>query len=457
MRSILKTPQVGRLFVFSITARLPLAMLSIGLVVHIQRLTGSFAAAGLTTAAYAVCEGLGGPVLGRLVDRGAQTLVLLASAAVCAALLFVIAIVPAATPRLLLIALAGGIGLTTPPVAACLRSQLPALLPDGDRLQAGYALETSLAELTWVAGPPLMLGVGALWSTGAALASFGLVLLLATGGFAMQPASRAWRPEPVGERRRGGSLRSPAMRTLTLTLLCFGVLLGADEVAVTVSAKALEGSTAAAAPLFALWGAGSLLGGLIVTKLGGGARSALGLILWLTALTVGHLLLIGAASSAITLAAALLIAGATIAPTEASVYGMVEGIAPKGTVTEAFAWLATAIAVGSALGAAGAGALADQGGPTAAYLLGAGAGALAALIALARAATATATATASASATATATATASADFEAGGHDLLDVLPGPLAALDDRLGVGERDAQLVRSGLQPSQPQLEGCR
>jgi hypothetical protein len=36
MRTILKTPQVGRLFAFSITARLPLAMLSVGLVVHIS-------------------------------------------------------------------------------------------------------------------------------------------------------------------------------------------------------------------------------------------------------------------------------------------------------------------------------------------------------------------------------------------------------------------------------------
>jgi MFS family permease len=445
MSSILKTPQVGRLFVFSIAARLPLAMLSVGLVVHIQRLTGSFAAAGLTTAAYAVCEGIGGPVLGRLVDRGAQTLVLVVSAAVCAALLFVIAIVPATTPRMLLVALAGGIGLTTPPVAACLRSQLPALLPDGDRLKAGYALETSLAELTWVAGPPLMLGVGALWSTGAALALFGLVLLFSTVGFATQPAARAWRPEPAAERRRGGSLRSPAMRTLTLILLCFGILLGADEVAVTVSAKALEGSTAAAAPLFALWGAGSLVGGLIVTKLGGGARSTLGLVLWLSALTVGHLLLIPAAGSAVALAAVLLLAGATIAPTEASVYGMVDGVAPRGTVTEAFAWLATAIAVGSALGAAGAGALAEQAGPAAAYVLGAGATALATLIALAR------------TATATATATASADFEPGDHDLLDGLPRPLTALDDRFGIGELDAELVRSGHQPSQPQLQGRR
>jgi predicted MFS family arabinose efflux permease len=384
MLSILNSPQVRRLFVLSITARLPLAMLSVGLVVHIQQLTGSFAAAGLTTAAYAVCEGIGGPVLGRIVDRGAQTPVLVLSSAICASLLLAIGIAPSTTPLVLLVALAGGIGLATPPVGACLRSQLPTLLSGDDSLQAGYALETSLAELAWVAGPPLMLGVGALWSTGAALALFGLVLLLATVGYAAQPASRAWHPHPEIERVRGGSLRSPAMRSLTLVLLCFGVLLGADEVAVTVSAKALEGSTSAAAPLFALWGAGSLIGGLIVTRLGGGARSAVGLVLWLGALTVGHLALIPAAGSSLALATVLLIAGTTIAPTEASVYGMVEQVAPKGTATEAFAWLATAMAVGSAVGAAAAGALADQSGATAAYLLGAGGGLLASVIAVTR-------------------------------------------------------------------------
>jgi predicted MFS family arabinose efflux permease len=384
MHSILKAPATRRLFVFSIVARLPLAMLSIGLVVHVQRLTGSFAAAGLTTAAYAVCEAIGGPVLGRLVDRGAQKPVLLASATASGALLFVIAVVPATTPLELLIALAAGIGLATPPVGACLRGRLPALLHDRDDLEAGYALETSLTELTWVCGPPLVLGVGALWSTAAALSLAGMVMFIATVAFAIQPAALGRRPPQATKRGRGGALRSPAMRTLTIVLFCFGLLLGADEVAVTASAKMLEGSAAAAAPLFALWGAGSFVGGMIVTRLGGGARTALGLVVWLAALTVGHLALIPGAGSVITLAPLLLIAGATLAPTEASVYGMVDAAAPEGMATEAFAWLATAIAVGSALGAAGAGGLADHAGPIGAYLLGGGAGTLAALVALVR-------------------------------------------------------------------------
>ncbi len=67
----------------SIVARLPLAMFSIGLLVHAQRLTGSFAAAGLVMAAYAVALGIGGPVLGRLVDRRGQTVILLDRGELC--------------------------------------------------------------------------------------------------------------------------------------------------------------------------------------------------------------------------------------------------------------------------------------------------------------------------------------------------------------------------------------
>ena len=42
----------------SIAARLPLAMFGLGLLVHAQRLTGSFALAGLVSGAYAVSGAL---------------------------------------------------------------------------------------------------------------------------------------------------------------------------------------------------------------------------------------------------------------------------------------------------------------------------------------------------------------------------------------------------------------
>jgi hypothetical protein len=53
------------LFAVSILARLPLAMLSIALLVHAEHLTGSFAAAGAVAGVYAAALGVGGRCSGR--------------------------------------------------------------------------------------------------------------------------------------------------------------------------------------------------------------------------------------------------------------------------------------------------------------------------------------------------------------------------------------------------------
>jgi MFS family permease len=378
VNAIASAPGAVRLLGISVIARLPLAMLSIGLLVHAQHLTGSFARAGVVTGAYAVALGVGGPLLGQLVDRRGQTLPLLAGASVAAALLGAVALLPKGAPFPVLVALATAIGLATPPLGACVRTLLPALLSDPGAVRAAYAVESSAVELTWVFGPPLALAVGALWSTGAALAAAGAVLVVATAAFAAQPVSRDWRPAPAGPRPRGGSLRTPAMRTLVIVLLAAGVLFGAVEVAVTAACEGL-GSTAAAGPLLGLWGVGSLAGGVLAVRFGGGAPGAAGLSLVLGALTLGHLSLVATAGSVFALGPVLLVAGAAIAPTFASVFAMVDRAAPQGTVTEAFAWLNTAVAIGAALGAAFAGALADQGGPAAAFALAGGGGAVALL------------------------------------------------------------------------------
>src|SRR5262249_23093917 len=103
--------------------------------------------------------------------------------------------------------------------------------------------------------------------------------------------------------------------------------------------------------------------------------------------TAGHLLLVPAAGSVVALGAGLLVAGAAIAPTYATAYALVDDAAPAGTVTEAFAWLATAIAVGASAGAAGARPRLRRPRPGAALALAGGAGAAAVLITALRAAT----------------------------------------------------------------------
>jgi predicted MFS family arabinose efflux permease len=389
MLAIASVPGALRLFVLSIVARLPLAMLSIGLLVHVQRLTGSFAAAGVVAGAFAVSLGVGGPLLGRLVDRRGQTGVLVASALVAGCALAATAALPAGVALPALVALAVVLGLATPPIGACVRALLPDLLADREAVHSAYAAEAAAIELTWISGPPLVLGLGALLSTGAALALAGAVLVVATAAFALQRPSRTWRPAPRVDVPRGGSLRSPGMRTLVLVLVAAGVLFGAVEVGVAAAADAL-GNTAAAGPLLGIWGAGSLVGGLVAARAGGGARTGAGLAVLLAGLAAGHLALAAAAGSLLALAALLLAGGAMIAPTYATVYSMVDRVAPAGTVTEAFAWLSTAVALGAALGAAAGGAVADAGGPASAFALAGAAAILAAALAALRASTLTA-------------------------------------------------------------------
>jgi MFS family permease len=364
----------------SVIARLPLAMLGIALLIHARHLTGSFAAAGLVTGAYAVATGIGGPLLGRVVDRRGQTAVLLASVLASAGLLAAAAALPAGAPLALVVTLASGIGLATPPLGACVRTLLPGLV-DEDTVRVAYAVDATTVELTWVFGPPLAFAVGALWSTGGALAASGAVMLLGTVAFALQPASRDWRPAPRQERGRGGSLRAPGMRTLVSVLTAAGMVFGAVEVAVPATTEALAG------PLMGVWGLGSLVGGVIATRRGGGAHTPAGLALVLAFLAASHLALVSATGSVVTLAALLFVAGSAIAPTLASVYAMVDRVAPAGTVTEAFAWLATAGAVGTATGAAAAGMLVEQTGPVAAFVMAGIAGAVALLTTLVRAST----------------------------------------------------------------------
>jgi predicted MFS family arabinose efflux permease len=365
----------------SIIARLPLAMFSIALLVHARQLSGSFAVAGAASGAYAIASAVSAPALGRLVDRYGQARVLILGALLTASSLLADGVLPRGAPAALLVLLAATTGAATPPLAACVRSLLPAVVKDTTRLPAMFAFESTILELTFILGPPLALGIGSIWSTGAALILAGLLMLAGTLAFAAHPASRQARP--AGARRpRGGALRSPALRTLILVLLALGAVFGATDVGVIAATQTL-GNATWAGPLLGIWGIGSLVGGLAATRKGG-ARSARAVTALLLALAAAHTALILTTGSLILMGATIFMAGTTIAPSVASLYAMADCAATSGTRAEAFSWLVTASSTGAALGSGAAGALAQSAGPTGAFAVVAAAGAFAALVTLTR-------------------------------------------------------------------------
>ena len=382
MVGLIDNRRAAALLITSLIARLPTAMFSISLLVHVHRLTGSFAVAGAASGAYVIGRGLTSPLLGRLVDRHGQTPVLIGCATASAILLVAVALLPASVPAPLIVILSGMIGTVSPPLAACVRALLPVIVTDPSALDAAYTLETTALELTFIAGPPLALGLATGLSTRASLLAGGIILLVATGAFAAQPDSRHFRARRGHSGRSASAMRSPAIRTLAFLLGAVGIIFGAVDVAVAATASTLH-AISDTGPLLGIWGVGSLLGGIIATRTRVSTRGAGAVILLITALGAGHAALILGSESLPILAGLLLVAGASISPATGAIYALASRVAPPGTTTEAFAWLLSASATGASIGVAGAGALSQTTGPRAAFALAAGAGALAVLIAIA--------------------------------------------------------------------------
>ena len=347
-------------------ARLPSAMIFIAVLFRAQETTGSYSVAGIASGAYVAARAVSTPSIGRLVDRAGQTGVLVVTAVADAALLVLFALLPTGTPVVALVGVAAGIGVARPPLSGCVRALIPTVV-EADQLRTAYAVESTVFELTFILGPPLALGLASAWSISGSLIACAFLVAIGTFLFAVQPVSRQWKPiaKAVGTH---GAARSAGVQTFILVLTFVGGVFGVVDVALPAAIKAL-GSTAAAGPVLGLWGVGSLLGGVLVarrfSKL---LESSSGLITLLALLGLLHSALAGTTASIAVMAVVVTIAGATIAPTYTNIYSAVDRVAPKGTATEAFSWLESAISGGTAGGAALAGALTQHYGSSKTFL-----------------------------------------------------------------------------------------
>ena len=378
MRDVLRAPGVLSLFLASCVARLPMGALGLLLVLHTQELTGSYAKGGLASGAYAIALGLSNPALARVVDRRGQTLVLRLGAPLAAAAIVVLATLPDGAPLGAIVAAAAVAGAAQPPVGACMRALWPVLLDSPDRRHAAYSMEGALLEVVYICGPVLIVaGIGS-WSTRIAMASCAAFLLVGDLAFAANRISRAWRPHAGITRDLTGALRGPGVRVLIAVFVLCGLSVGAVEVAVPAALDA-TGHRDLTGVMLGLWGVGSMVAGLAIGRLGAAVDPPRRLAIALAAWGLAHAA-VGISGQPAVLGLLLVIAGASIAPTFVSANGMLDDLAPTGTITEAFTWTSTGISIGIAAGAAIAGAVVDVASPAIAMAgLGAG-GVLAALV-----------------------------------------------------------------------------
>ena len=383
---ILRTPHVLPLMAAALVARLPVGIDSLAIVLFLRQRTGSYAAAGVVSAAFALGGGAGGPLAGRLIDRFGQGRVLVPLALVHAAgigALVGLALLDA--PVAVLVGVALLAGLSIPPISATLRPLwVPLLRREPALLPTAYALDSVLIEFVFVFGPLLTAVATALLSPAAALGFSAALLVGGTVAFTSSPPSRAWRPDPTaGGHGWLGALRSPGIRTLVWATLPLGFCFGAMEVTLPAFSEA-EASRAWSGVLLSVWSLGSAVGGIAYGARAGDGRSLASIYVRLAALLPFTFLPLAASPSIVVMPLLCFVAGVAIAPLLASGNQLVGDVAPAGALTEAYSWPITSLVVGVAAGNAAAGALVELADWRVSFLVGAVVAAAAGVVAFAR-------------------------------------------------------------------------
>ncbi|MDI9776781.1 MFS transporter [Pseudomonas putida] len=362
-------------------ARLPLPMTGIGIITMLSQISGSYGLAGAVAATFVLTYALMSPQISRLVDRHGQRRVLPAAAGI--SVLGILLLLACSYWRLAQWTLFVGAALAgfMPSMSAMVRARWTAIYRGKAQLQTAYSLETVLDEVTFIAGPPISVGlsVAVLPQAGPLAAA----VLLAIGVIALSVQVGSEPPveaEAVTGQGSTSVFRLADVRLLTLLMVAMGVIVGTVDI-VSVAFAEQMGMPAAASVVLSCYAIGSCAAGLLfgAMKLDTSLHKLLLLGGLATAATTLPLLLAG---NIVGLAGAVLVAGLFFAPTMIVAMSLVERIVPERKLTEGMTWLLAGLNVGVAGGAAAAGQVVDGWGAKAGFNVALAAGAAVLLVAL---------------------------------------------------------------------------
>ncbi len=378
--ALLRTSGALAFTVAALVGRLPIAMLGIGTVLLVEDRRSSYALAGLVGASYAAGTALLGPAVSRQVDRLGQRRVLPGALAVSAVgVVGLVALAGTSAPVWTLLACALVMSACPSQLGSCVRARWSwALRERPAEVPRAYAWEAVVDEVVFVLGPLVVV------LCAAADPAVGLLAALGLGGAGTLAFLLLQGTEPpvlpVAEGGGRSALASAGLRTLTVSMLCVGVLFGTVEVSMVAFAEQ-RGSASGGGLLLALVAGGSAAAGLLYGTLHWRASARRRLLLGTLLLALGLVPLLFAPSVA-WMAPAALLAGFAISPVLIVAFGLVEDLVPRAARTEGFAWLNSGLGIGVAAGFAVAGAVAEASGARAAFALAVGGGLAAGAVAL---------------------------------------------------------------------------
>lgn len=338
--------------------RLPLPMTGIGIITMLAQLRGSYALAGAVSATFVLTYAVLAPQISRYVDRYGQGKILVIAAAISAiGLGLLVASTYFSGPDWLLFmfAMLGGF---MPSMSAMARARWTAIYRGKPELQTAYSLETVLDEVSFIAGPPISVGLAVAVFPQAGLLASIVALIIGVLSFVVQRSTEPPIEEKVSVLKEMAVIKDGGIVVLTLLLVAMGIVVGTVDIG-SVAFSEAQGVPFAASVVLSAYAVGSCLAGLAfgVIKLSIPLPKLLLLGGIATALTTLPLMIVGSIPA---LVGAVFVAGVCFAPTMIIAMTLVEQLVPEAKLTEGLTWLLAGLNTGVAIGAAVAGQIVDR-------------------------------------------------------------------------------------------------
>ncbi|WP_457255580.1 MFS transporter [Pedococcus sp. P5_B7] len=378
-RRVLASAALRQALVLGFLVRMPIFAGGVVLTLHVvSHLGRPYAAAGLVSAAATIAIAVSGPWRGKLLDRRGLRRVVVPSIVVAAVCWSIAPFVS----YWWLLALAALAGLFVIPSFSIIRQAVIAAVDEDDRRTA-ISLDSVAVELSFMVGPAAGVWAATVWPTQWVL--FAIEMLGVLAGVLLWFANPVLHDEaeaPVDD--EGVSAEVPRVvrsewfraRFLVICLAAAAttLVLGGTDIAIVAALRDFDAQPSIGWVL-AVWGFGSLLGGLVY----GGLQKSVSAF-WL----LGGLALVSApmafAMGVGSLAVLSFVAGLFCAPTITATVDQVSRVVPGSARGEAMGWHGSFMTGGMALGAPLAGFAIDHRGWQAGFLVVAGAGLLVALV-----------------------------------------------------------------------------
>ncbi|NUL59442.1 MFS transporter [Brevibacterium luteolum] len=381
-QEIFSLPGALKFSLAGLIARFPIAILGLGIVLFIQGVLGSYALAGLVAAVFMLVQAVSNPILARLVDAHGQARIMLPVVVihVIGLIMLLIAVYQSWWMGLVFV-FAGISGATVGSLGSLVRARWNAIVTSRKQLDTAFSWESVADEMLFVTGPMIVTFLATIIYPAAGIIASLLTTIFGSALFYSQKST-----EPVPQPRQRGAAKGRVLSNLGIFMVIvahavLGVNFGALDI-IAVAFAEESGHKPMAGVLVSAMALGSLLAGILygVRTWKSPVQHRLAIALTCLAALTWPMLLAG---SMLTFGLTIFAVGLALAPSLIAAASVIQELAPPHRLTEALAWIGTALGFGVSIGSAVSGVIIDELGARNALILPAVCATLAAVLAIA--------------------------------------------------------------------------